>query len=305
MHDSLTDLDGLRVGAESMLAAVLEAAGKPICVVDPADVIRFANARAVAALGYDRASELVGRRSHETIHRPHAAAECPLLLPQATGETVARELDHFFRRDGSSFPVSLVSVPLAMPEGRGAVVAFTALDERLPADQAPGRRGLAAADRGAGGRGAASADVFAAVAREVGLVVGLPLVVVLRIDPDQTTATVIGAWSEAPHPFQTGTRWPVDNAELTGTIAAAGRESGFGAVAGAPIIVDGSVWGAMTAVCAQRRAPRPRPGSARRVHRAGRDGDLEHREPGCALPAGRGAGGVAARRDAGRGRRPA
>jgi hypothetical protein len=47
-----------------------------------------------------------------------------MLRPRTTGETVVSDLDWFFRRDGSMFPVSYVSVPLAMPEGRGAVVAF-------------------------------------------------------------------------------------------------------------------------------------------------------------------------------------
>jgi GAF domain-containing protein len=114
--------------------------------------------------------------------------------------------------------------------------------------------------------GAASADVFAAIVREVGYVVGVSLVVVCRYDPGGATATVIGAWSEFPHPFQAGTRWPMDGPTLLfqvlktgrpariddftgipGTIADAGRKAGFGAAAGAPIIVDGEVWGAMMA----------------------------------------------------------
>jgi GAF domain-containing protein len=112
--------------------------------------------------------------------------------------------------------------------------------------------------------GAASADVFAAIVREVGYVVGVSMVVVCRYDPGRATATVIGAWSEFPHPFQAGTRWPLDGPTLLfqvlksgrpariddftgipGTIADAGRKAGFGAAAGAPIIVDGEVWGAM------------------------------------------------------------
>jgi hypothetical protein len=50
--------------------------------------------------------------------------------------------------------------------------------------------------------GAASANVLAAIARKVGYVVGVSLVVVCRYDPDGATATVVGAWSEFPHPFQ-------------------------------------------------------------------------------------------------------
>jgi PAS domain S-box-containing protein len=66
--ESLTDLAGLSVSAEDFLAAVLETTAQPIWVVDPDDVIRFANPAAIAALCYGSADELFGRRSHETIH---------------------------------------------------------------------------------------------------------------------------------------------------------------------------------------------------------------------------------------------
>jgi signal transduction histidine kinase len=113
--------------------------------------------------------------------------------------------------------------------------------------------------------GAASADVFAAIAREVGHVIGLPLVAVWRYEADGT-ATVLGAWSDRPHPFRPGTRWPLDGpticaqvlqtgrpariddfSQLPGTIAQAARETRIRACAGAPIFVDGGVWGAMSA----------------------------------------------------------
>jgi PAS domain S-box-containing protein len=109
---SLTDLADLKVSAEDFLASVLETASQPIWVVDRDDVIRFANPAAVAALGYQHADELLGRHSHDTIHCRHPdgtpvpAAECPILLTRAAGETVARDLDWFVRRDGSMFPVS-------------------------------------------------------------------------------------------------------------------------------------------------------------------------------------------------------
>ncbi|HEU0317504.1 MAG TPA: GAF domain-containing protein, partial [Solirubrobacteraceae bacterium] len=114
--------------------------------------------------------------------------------------------------------------------------------------------------------------MFAAIAREVARVVGLPAVMVWRYDPDGTTATVMGAWSEWPHPFQAGTRWPLDGptiealvlktarparieafADVPGTIAAATREAGVHSVAGAPIIVDGDVWGVMATAPADRQ----------------------------------------------------
>jgi PAS domain S-box-containing protein len=273
---SLTDLAGPASQRRGFLAAVLETTALPIWVVDPDGRIRFANPAAIAALGYDDADELLGRHSHETIHYKHPegtpcpAAECPMLLAQATGETVARDLDWFFRRDGSMFPVSYVSAPIEMPEGRGAVVTFSDAEDRVCGERLRREQeAILAAQRRVAtlvAGGAASAEVFAAVAREVGEVIGLPLVAVWRYEPDGAAATVIGAWGEHPHPFQAGTRWPLDGpticaqvletgspariddfAMLPGTIADAARKTGIYACAGAPIIVDGDVWGAMSA----------------------------------------------------------
>ncbi len=279
MADSLTDLAGLRVSPEDFLAAVSETAAPPVWVVGPDDVIRFVNPAAITVLGYDSADELLGRHRHETIHYEHPdgtryrAAECPMQLPRTAGQRVARELDWFFRRDGSKLPVSYVSVPIEMAKGRGAVVVFADIGDRVRAKRVLRDRDAVLGSREDSLRriaalvagGAASADVFAAIAREVGSVIGLPLVVVWRYGPDETTANVIGAWSERPHPFQPGSRWPLDGptiltqvlstgcptrsddiSELHGTIADAARKTGVRSAAGAPIVVDGDLWGAMT-----------------------------------------------------------
>ena len=288
MPDSPTEFGGLKVGAEDFLAAVLQAAAQPIWVVDPDGLIRFANPAAIAALGYDTPDELFGRHSHETIHykrpdgSPYPAAECPMLLPRTTGESVTSELDWFFRRDGSMFPVSYVSVPLDMPDGRGAVVAFTDIETRLSAEQVLRERQAILAEEQASLRrvaalvagGAAAADVFATIAKEVAQVLDVPLVELSRFDADGAM-TVIGEWADRPHPFQAGTRWPLDGptlsaristtgqptriddfADVGGTIAAAVRSTGVRSAAGAPIIVDGDVWGMMaTASLADARLP--------------------------------------------------
>ena len=133
-------------------------------------------------------------------------------------------------------------------------------DEVLAAQRASLRR-VAALVAG----GAASEEVFAAIATEVGQVIGLPMVAVWRYEPDRM-ATVIGAWSDYAQPFMVGTRWPLNGPTITakvletgrpariddfsaipGTIADAARRTGIRACAGAPIIVDGNVWGAMSA----------------------------------------------------------
>jgi signal transduction histidine kinase len=113
--------------------------------------------------------------------------------------------------------------------------------------------------------GAATGEVFAAVAREVSGVMHLPVAAVQRYEDDGETTTVMAAWSDRPHPFQPGTRWPyhasglagrvrqtgragrvVDYSRRRGAYAAKARELGLHSVAGAPIIVDGAVWGLVT-----------------------------------------------------------
>ncbi len=113
--------------------------------------------------------------------------------------------------------------------------------------------------------GAPSWEVFAAIAREVAQVTGSGLVQIQRYEPDDTV-TVAGAWGTAPHPFQPGTNWSLEGSKIAGVIQAtrepvrvddwgsfsgqlAGgvRETGIRGGAGAPIVVDGKLWGCMAA----------------------------------------------------------
>jgi PAS domain S-box-containing protein len=279
LPESLIDLAGLQVGAEDFLGAVLSTAVQPIWVVDQEGVIRFANPAAITALGYGGEEELLGRHSHDTIHHSHPdgtrypADECVMLLPRTTGETVSRDLDWFFRRDGSMFRVSYVSAPIELVDGRGAVVAFTDIEDRLRAEDALRERDETLASQQASlrrvaalvARGAASADVLAAIAREVAEVIALPMVAVWRYEAGPM-ATVVGEWSDRPHPFRVGTCWPLDGptiaakvlasgrpariegfGHIPGAIAGAARGAGIGSCAGAPIVLDGRIWGVMSA----------------------------------------------------------
>jgi PAS domain S-box-containing protein len=136
---------------EAFLASILDGVAQPVWVVDHEGAILFANPAAVAALGYDDAAELRGRPSHETIHYQHPdgshypVEECPMLIPRTTGETIHREDDWFVRRDGSMFPVAYWSAPIETPRGRGAVVAFTDVEERLAKEHAERERDIARA----------------------------------------------------------------------------------------------------------------------------------------------------------------
>jgi hypothetical protein len=91
----------------------------------------------VTILGYAGEDELLGRPSHETIHylrpdsSPFPAAQCPLLRPCLTGETLHLEQDWLVRQDGTQVAVSSSSAPVDLTGGRGAVVAFRDISDRL------------------------------------------------------------------------------------------------------------------------------------------------------------------------------
>jgi PAS domain S-box-containing protein len=127
----VTDADTLR--------AAVTASAEALYVVDPQGRIRFLNPAALRILGYEDERQLLGRPSHDTIHylrgdgSPFPAAECPLLRPRLNGETVRIEQDWFVRQDGSLVRVSYSSAPVALPEGRGAVVSFREAAQQGPA----------------------------------------------------------------------------------------------------------------------------------------------------------------------------
>jgi len=122
--------------AETLFRAVA-AVADALYVVDAVGRITFLNPAALKILGYVDEDELLGRISHETIHHlrpdgsPFRAAECPLLRPLLTGETVHLDLDWFVRKDTTHVAVSYSSAPVDLSDGRGAVVAFRDISDRL------------------------------------------------------------------------------------------------------------------------------------------------------------------------------
>jgi PAS domain S-box-containing protein len=128
----------LDVGDAGTLLAAVAAVADALYVVDAEGRIRFLNPMALRILGYEDPRQLVGRPSHDTIHylrrdgTPFPAAECPLLRPRLTGETVRVEEDWFVRRDRSLVRVAYSSAAVPLPDGRGAVVSFREITERQP-----------------------------------------------------------------------------------------------------------------------------------------------------------------------------
>lgn len=116
--------------------SITEALGEGVIASDADGRCTFLNAEGERLLGWSR-DEIAGRDVHDTIHShtasglPVSRDECPLHAPVVVRDVFRSELDAFIRRDGTSFPVSLVSTPLFDGERHvGNVTVFQDISER-------------------------------------------------------------------------------------------------------------------------------------------------------------------------------
>jgi len=139
-----------------------------------------------------------------------AGGGMPDVAARQTGETVHSDDEWFVGRDGSMFPIAWWSAPIDTPGGRGAVLAFTDITERLASEKAirerdaaeiravesraAQQRNLELADQQAAlrrvatlvARGASPSEVFAAVSNELARVLHVVNAGLLRFEPDGT-----------------------------------------------------------------------------------------------------------------------
>ena len=118
------------------MQAVLESVADGLYVADSQGKMTFINPAGAQLLGYDSASELIGRSPHATFHHSHTdgtafrVEDCPLAKVRITGEAIHADDDGFWRKDGSAIPVSYPSAPVHLHDGTGSVVAFRDITER-------------------------------------------------------------------------------------------------------------------------------------------------------------------------------
>jgi PAS domain S-box-containing protein len=129
--------------SEERTRLLLESVGEGIYGVDESGRITFANPAAVRLLGYLHAYELLGEESHGLMHHsradgsPYPAGECALNTALRRRETVSRDDEVFWRKDGTPFPVAYTATPLVRGEDYlGAVVAFLDISEIKAAQEA-------------------------------------------------------------------------------------------------------------------------------------------------------------------------
>jgi signal transduction histidine kinase len=124
-------------------------------------------------------------------------------------------------------------------------------------------------------RGVPPEEIFAAVTGEVGRVLSAGYAHLGRYEPDGAL-TSVAAWGAASAGFPVGSQWRLGgkniativqetgrparvdgNADASGPLGTAARERGVGSAAGAPVIIEGRLWGVV--VAGTRSGERPLP----------------------------------------------
>jgi PAS domain S-box-containing protein len=131
--------------------AILAQVAQPVWVVDHEGRFHYANPAALAALGYDDVSELVGKPGHETVHykypdgTPFPEEECTVARARNSGESHQERQDWLVRKDGSILPIAYSTAPFELPGGLGAVTAFTDIEAQLESERVARERDIAQA----------------------------------------------------------------------------------------------------------------------------------------------------------------
>ena len=122
-------------------------------------------------------------------------------------------------------------------------------------------------------QGASPHDLFEAVAEEVGRLLPAASATMGRFEPDDSVTTV-ASWSATGAAFPTGRRWPTegkniawmvfqtgrsarrdDFSDATDPIGVSARETGVKSAVGSPIVVEGHLWGLVTAASTEGLMP--------------------------------------------------
>jgi formate hydrogenlyase transcriptional activator len=110
---------------------ILDSATEGIFGCNAEGTCLFSNASAARMLGYSDPRELLGKNMHALEHHtrkngaPYPLEECPIYVGFQKGESVHKDDEVFWRKDGTSFPVEYWS-NLVVQEGetKGAVITF-------------------------------------------------------------------------------------------------------------------------------------------------------------------------------------
>lgn len=120
------------------IASVL---GEGLYVIDACGKAIYVNPEAERLLGWS-AQELLGRNIHDLIHSrrrdgsTHELHECPMFMVVKTGTRFVSRNESFARKDGTAFPISVITTPLR-EDGKiiASVTAFQDISALVKSEQ--------------------------------------------------------------------------------------------------------------------------------------------------------------------------
>ena len=262
---------GRRARAQTELDRIFNLSSDLIAVADFDGHFKRVNPALERTLGYSSA-ELRSRPYVEFVHPDDRSPTLRVADELARGGDVIAFENRFLRRDGS-----VVWLQWSARSAPGEAVIYAAARDvterkQLEDEQAALRRVATAV-----ARGGSPDDVFAATVAELHAVVGADSTGLMRYEADGT-CTFLAALGD--NGYQVGSRIPlvgqsataevrrtgrtarIDNLEhAAGPVAERLRGSGLRSGVGAPIVVDGRLWGVM--VCGWTDGPPPRDAEVR------------------------------------------
>ena len=133
---------GLLQDREEQLRLIMDSTGEAIHGIGMDGLCTFANRSCVRLLGYQHASDLVGKNMHLVAHSrtadgaPLPQDQCRISQAFQQGTGVTNTDEYFWRKDGTGFPVDFSSYPIRK-DGRhmGAVVVWRDISERRQAER--------------------------------------------------------------------------------------------------------------------------------------------------------------------------
>ena len=125
---------------------LLDSTAEGILGVDKTGKCTFCNRAALAEFGYDSESQIVGKDVHSVVHHtrpdgtPCPMEECSFFSALLKEQPTHFRDDHYWRQDGTHFPVEAWSHPIRQEDGMvGAVVTFWNTTDRRNAEDAQRR----------------------------------------------------------------------------------------------------------------------------------------------------------------------
>jgi GAF domain-containing protein len=183
------------------------------------------------------------------------------------------------------FPTEIDQLLLSMAANQAATAFQNARlihERRMAEEELRGARDKLAKEQAAlrqvatlAARESSPRELFAIVAEQVARIVDVPLVRLVRYEPDGSAVELIGGWGESVDPLAIGTHWQLDGpgvlasvwqsgrparlddyTDAPGQAAAVVQQAGMRSAVACPITVEGRLWGAI-AVLSPRREPLP------------------------------------------------